>query len=1658
MFHFDFFRRKISIFVVAKVRLTKKIFFLLAVVAFFATPKTVKAQFPYIEAVTPSICALGKLTVKIVDCTNCHSFEWRIDGGAWVGGGSVYSALVTTPGTVDVECKYIVGGNTGYLKLSKAVIVRKNPTPKIWLSHKRLCAAIDTVTIIDTTANIASRYWIIENAKISPGPKRLKNLFSSNAGLKTIALYVIDSFGCSGNGAADSFGVFVPVKVAVIPKNPSGCVPKKVEYQLVMDSSGQNIKNALWTFENGTPATQTKINPDSVYYSKKDTSDLSVTFNTKQGCSYTFKYNNIIDLGTPSNLNITTSKNTVCYGEKFTLTAQNYRNIGDVVWLFSGASYTKDATSGQKIGVKLYDTGFINVSLLENNKGCISRVDKFKIARSNGPIANFNTLMQNYCSAPDTLQFQNITVKMIGGTTSYQWHLFENTQTTPISSATTTDHKYITSKIADYSAMLIAKGSNGCNDTMYKAKTVLGGKINKNLNFSPNPACPGQTVTFVPGAGFGGTLWPNYYKWAIFRPNGTLLNSSSSVEPRFTFPVDGKYSVKLKVWNGKNCSDSSHLKDTITIIKPVVTINISDTLLCRNQVTKIYADVANRRSTAKGKWIVSYVDSSGKQDDGYELDTIYLKFNLIGRYQVRYEYVDTTPGGCSIIQYAKNRLKVSGTVFKISSAVTQGCDPLVIAPTSKFISSVNYNNSSTSKTYFWYSVPYGFANFNNQNILSPTISCPRGRSDIYLKYNNGSGCVDSAGPIEVESGVFSSFFSQNAKCAGKDIKLYNQSNFIANNFKWLCDTPGVVFKPNNVTKEPSVNMTRSGFFPIKLVATAPGGCKDTSTVVIYVEKVKADFIAPDSISFCAPKIVTFINTTQAGIASTWYFGDGDSAFTFGNTNVSHIYMRNRPRPGYTVKLVSSSGAGCIDSISKIGYIKIIGPTADFSMTNYFGCEKLNVKFKNNSIDYSKFYLDFGDGSVLDSSKFENHSYILTDRARPTQVFYPKLALYDSNGCFVLAQAKDSIIVLKNAEARNKFDSRYFLRGNTGCAPLLVNFTDISSYVQSVEWDFDNDGVIDQTGKRPPPWLYSKPGIYRPMNIAININGCRDTFYGDTIKVLDPPRPDFLMANDTACPNKNVWFRSTTTSAYPIKKLDWKFGDGISFTDTSSLPFTRYKFKSPFDHVVTLSVIDTMGCDAQMQHGIYIADTAGPPIPKINFITVQPDGNTVEFNWAEKLGNDFTAYHVFEDYIGYNKKYTTKNQKDTVYATFVGSSLRTTRVCYTYKTEDTCNILSKPASGHCTIALRDSLISPYNIGLYWSYYAYWANQLSHYNVYRRISGTGDTFKKIAEVDAASQKYIDSSLCDYIYCYYVQAVHRNKEFFSRSNIVCDKPIYMKPDQTVPTTLVSVIDNKTIDIRWDPYYRALRGSKYIIEKSENGLAGPYTFFRSVNGFKTIDTKVELDKKVYAYRVRFQDHCGNFSTEGVAQRMIALSDTQGTLGLQISWLPYLNWPLGVNHYILQYKSANKWTTISKLNGSRTDTSNVQITQFSADTVCFRVMAVREGKMTDTAISNWICEVPKSVIFLPTAFNPSERGTNKIYKAYPSYVINKKNDPQSRFEMRIYNRWGQQVFECFDFNEGWDGTFMGQPCQTGFYTVVVKALGFDGVPHRMNQMIYMLR
>lgn len=76
---------------------------------------------------------------------------------------------------------------------------------------------------------------------------------------------------------------------------------------------------------------------------------------------------------------------------------------------------------------------------------------------------------------------------------------------------------------------------------------------------------------------------------------------------------------------------------------------------------------------------------------------------------------------------------------------------------------------------------------------------------------------------------------------------------------------------------------------------------------------------------------------------------------------------------------------------------------------------------------------------------------------------------------------------------------------------------------------------------------------------------------------------------------------------------------------------------------------------------------------------------------------------------------------------------------------------------------------------------------------------------------------------------------------------------------------------------------------------------------------------------------------------------------------------------------------------------------------------------------------------FLPSAFSPNGDGRNDVFS------INKTWRFQKLLEFRIFDRWGQQVYNSVNVNDGWDGKHQGQDQPMGVYHYVIRIARPDG-------------
>lgn len=107
---------------------------------------------------------------------------------------------------------------------------------------------------------------------------------------------------------------------------------------------------------------------------------------------------------------------------------------------------------------------------------------------------------------------------------------------------------------------------------------------------------------------------------------------------------------------------------------------------------------------------------------------------------------------------------------------------------------------------------------------------------------------------------------------------------------------------------------------------------------------------------------------------------------------------------------------------------------------------------------------------------------------------------------------------------------------------------------------------------------------------------------------------------------------------------------------------------------------------------------------------------------------------------------------------------------------------------------------------------------------------------------------------------------------------------------------------------------------------------------------------------------------------------------------------------------------------------------------------------VTDTIHIREDANALPSEMFMPNAFTPNDDGTNEFYPG------NNYSDPGSDYMIRLYNRWGEKVFESETPSVQWDGTYKGEPVPQDVYVFYVKYIACDEKEHWFRGTFTLMR
>ena len=147
---------------------------------------------------------------------------------------------------------------------------------------------------------------------------------------------------------------------------------------------------------------------------------------------------------------------------------------------------------------------------------------------------------------------------------------------------------------------------------------------------------------------------------------------------------------------------------------------------------------------------------------------------------------------------------------------------------------------------------------------------------------------------------------------------------------------------------------------------------------------------------------------------------------------------------------------------------------------------------------------------------------------------------------------------------------------SGCAPLVVNFQDLSTgNPVSWQWDLYGVGIGTPSTLQNPSATYFNPGTYTIRLIVTNAAGIKDTLVKQQyITVFAQPAVNFTATPLTGCFPLPVCFTDQSTAGSgTVTNWLWDFGDGNN--STSQNPCHTYTAAGNYN--VSLRVTNSNGC-------------------------------------------------------------------------------------------------------------------------------------------------------------------------------------------------------------------------------------------------------------------------------------------------------------------------------------------------------------------------------------------------------------------------------------------------------------------------------------------------
>lgn len=831
------------------------------------------------------------------------------------------------------------------------------------------------------------------------------------------------------------------------------------------------------------------------------------------------------------------------------------------------------------------------------------------------------------------------------------------------------------------------------------------------------------------------------------------------------------------------------------------------------------------------------------------------------------------------------------------------------------------------------------------------------------------------------------------------------------------------------------NYAAPGAYTIKLVHDYGFNCFDSITRQHFVNTVPtAAFTVADvcNSGTVAPVNGSTINPVT-GMTYSWLFGDNTAAQS-GNAP-PHTYAMSG---AYAIQLIATSDSLCADTITQPVNV-IRGTNIAFSAPPV--CEGDATVFTDQTANpYNTtivgYNWDFGDGTSANTQN-TTHTYA-------AGTYNAELLLDYGSGC--ADSLTQQVTVYVNPVAA--------FTVSDVCNDSVVTPVNTSTGATSYTWNFA-DGSAPVTGNAPAH-TYHNSNQYTIQLIAQNAGGCADTVTNN-VRVIIGTLINFVTG--PVCEGATTVFTDQTTNPYSttINTYAWDFGDGT----TAATQNTTHAYATPSTYNVELKLDYGFNCLDSITKQVAVNTN---PVADFTF-TIPCNGTAVQYTNASTSTDPIAAYdwqfgdggssvvqnpsHLYGTFGTYNTKlvvYTVNGCTDSITKPVTVLEVGTAQ----FSVAPVC--IANASEFHSTIDSVNYPVSSYtwNLG---EGPATGANPTHAYStagthtvtlIANFANGCADTATGTAIVNALPV---------------VSAAITNVSCFGYSDgSVIMSPVSGQPAfaYTWSTSPVNTPNNTnvpagTYDLTVTDGNTCTTTGSYVVTQPAALLldtaTSPISCFGYTDGGVTLSPSGATQPYTYVWN---NGETGqNLFGVGAGTYSVTVTDAEGCT---VSAAATLNDPLLFRitntedvtvdlgktiTLTAEYENGNPaqwlWSPADNMTCPTCQTTEV----LTYNNITYTVIAVTDLGCVDTAIVRVVVD-PKRVVFVPNVFTPNGDGANDYFEVYGN------KEAWKQFEVQVYNRIGEKVFESNDKDFKWDGIYKGVLQNPAVYVYVVKVIYLD--------------